>query len=303
MRPEIESHLRVLRETPERLERTLGAMDAGLVRWTPAPGKWSALEILCHMRDMEAEAYLARYRRILAEERPSLPDADGDRLAWERSYAGQEVGAALSEWRARRAEVLALLGGVREEQWSRVGVHETAGPLTMADLLRRHAVGNDEAHLRQMDSIPGRRRVLDALAATPAALARARGAAGARDVVGGMIPRERLCLERLARIAHGQAPPTLWEPSPLVPGPARARGGRFDDALAAFRGLRSETSALLRALPDPLWDRTGILPSRGAITLRALVQDLVEGDRRALEGIGQPAHPLERGRARSKGRL
>jgi hypothetical protein len=266
-------------------------MDAGLVRWTPAPGKWSALEILCHMRDMEAEAYLARYRRILAEERPSLPDADGDRLAWERSYAGQEVGAALSEWRARRAEVLALLGGVREEQWSRVGVHETAGPLTMADLLRRHAVGNDEAHLRQMDSIPGRRRVLDALAATPAALARARGAAGARDVLAGMIPRERLCLERLARIAHSPTPPTLWEPPHPPPGTGREPGARFSDALTLFRRLRADTAALLRALPDPLWDRTGILPSRGEISLRALVEDLVEGDRRALEGIGQPSRP------------
>jgi hypothetical protein len=31
-----------------------------------------------------------------------------------------------------------------------------------------------------------------------------------------------------------------------------------------------------------MWDRTGILPSRGEISLRALVEDLVDGDRRAL---------------------
>src|SRR5437870_2217558 len=76
--------LEVLRETPARLGDLLADLPPDLVRWTPAPGKWSVVEIVCHLRDMEREAYLARYRRILWWENPLLADIDGDALALER---------------------------------------------------------------------------------------------------------------------------------------------------------------------------------------------------------------------------
>src|SRR5262245_14268265 len=142
-------HLEVLAATPERLKASLAGVSRKLSLWRPAPGKWSILEIVCHLRDMEREAYLARYRRILAEDNPRLPDLDGDQLALERDYRSQKLAAAFKDWRAARKDSLRLLKGVKRDGWERVGTHETAGPLSMADFLRRQAVGNDEAHLGQ----------------------------------------------------------------------------------------------------------------------------------------------------------
>ena len=106
-------HLKTLAETPARLKAALKGVSKKLGAARPAPGKWSILEIVCHMRDMEAEAYLARYRRILAEDNPSLPDIDGDAIAIERDYRAQSLPAALREWSKLRKESLKLLKKVK----------------------------------------------------------------------------------------------------------------------------------------------------------------------------------------------
>ncbi len=62
---EIRQHLATLEATPARLETALKGVSRKLSLWSPAPGKWSILEIVCHLRDMEREAYLDRYRRVL----------------------------------------------------------------------------------------------------------------------------------------------------------------------------------------------------------------------------------------------
>jgi len=60
--------LHIVAETPARLKAALKGVPKKLLLGTPGPGKWSILEIVAHMRDMERHAYLTRYRRILAEE-------------------------------------------------------------------------------------------------------------------------------------------------------------------------------------------------------------------------------------------
>ena len=55
--------LHIVAETPARLRQALKGVPKKLLLWTPGPGKWSILEIVAHMRDMERDAYLTRYRR------------------------------------------------------------------------------------------------------------------------------------------------------------------------------------------------------------------------------------------------
>ena len=81
--------LHIVAETPTRLKAALKGVPKKLLLWTPGPGKWSILEIVAHMRDMERDAYLTRYRRILAEDNPTLPDLDGNPHE-------------LSEWRGQK---------------------------------------------------------------------------------------------------------------------------------------------------------------------------------------------------------
>jgi DinB superfamily len=142
-----------LKSLPNELEDLLKDLDEETLRWRPIPDKWSVKEIMCHLRDMEREAYLARYRKILAEENPFLPNVDQDRIAAESDYINQDAQDALDEFKWLRAETVKTLESAKPEAWSRGGMHETDGPMTVEQLVHRQIKGNDLNHLVQMKDI------------------------------------------------------------------------------------------------------------------------------------------------------
>ena len=142
-----------LRSLPNEIEDLLDGLDEETLRWRPIPNKWSIKEIMCHLRDMEREAYLARYQRMLGEDQPWMSNIDQDRLAYERDYINQDARQALDEFRQLRGDTIRLLDSVPPEAWSRGGVHEIDGPLTIEQLAHRQIRGNDMNHLVQMKDI------------------------------------------------------------------------------------------------------------------------------------------------------
>src|ERR687884_367925 len=95
-----------LQSLPNEIEDLLNDLDEETLRWRPIPNKWSIKEIMCHLRDVEREAYLGRYRRILSEDNPFLPNFDQDRAAHERDYINQDAQAALAEFKTLREETI-----------------------------------------------------------------------------------------------------------------------------------------------------------------------------------------------------
>jgi len=142
-----------LKSLPQELDDLLSGLDEDTLRWRPIPTKWSIKEIMCHLRDMEREAYLARYNRIISEDNPAMPNVDQDRLAREGDYINQDARAALDEFKKLRAETVRTLESVPPEKWSRAGFHETDGPMTVEQLVLRQIKGNDLNHLVQMKDI------------------------------------------------------------------------------------------------------------------------------------------------------
>jgi len=293
------THLAALRATSGRLKAALGGVPRALQLWAPAPGKWSILEIVCHMRDMERDAYIARFRRILAEDNPTLPDIDGDLYSLEGDYRGQRLSAAVRDWKTLRRETLKILGGLREAQWLRMGTHETAGPLSMEDLLRRLAVGNDEAHLDQIEAIKRRFAILARLEAAPRALAEA--TRGASDEVLRRRPEpskwsmldnlchlrdiERLYAERFSKMAFSERP-TLW----MMDNARVAQKLHYAEtdpaaAVKEFRRRREDTLVLLRALPLAAWRRKGVHPKRGELTIEQLAEVAAEHTERHIARV------------------
>jgi uncharacterized damage-inducible protein DinB len=289
---ERERHLEIIRSTPQRLKAALAGLPKKLLAWRPAPGKWSIHEIVCHMRDAEREGYLYRYRKILAEDTPLLPDVDGDKLALARQYGRMRLSQVVRDWRAARREVLAVLKKVKVAQWQRIGAHETLGPMSLETILKRQALGNDEAHLGQIENIQRRWEILAKLQETPRALVSLfRGtpeevlrrkpapekwsmleiACHLRDV-------ERLFLERYAKMAS-QDRPTLR----MINQDELAIALRYNQdvptaALGEFRALRAETVALLFALAHQSWQRIGLHPKRGEFSIAAQVDVHVSHD-------------------------
>ena len=142
-----------LKSLPNELDDLLKDIDEETLRWRPIPNKWSIKEIMCHLRDMERLAYLARYRRMLTENNPLLPNVDQDRLAFESDYIDQDAKAALEEFKRLRWETVQTLAGAPLEAWSRGGMHEIGGPMTIERLVIRQIKGNDLNHLVQMKDI------------------------------------------------------------------------------------------------------------------------------------------------------
>ena len=142
-----------LKSLPNELEDLLKDLDEETLRWRPIPNKWSIKEIMCHLRDMEREAYLARYRKMLTEENPLLHNVDQNRIAAESDYINQDAQNALDEFKWLRGETVKTLEGAQPEAWSRGGVHETDGPMTIEDLVHKQIKGNDLNHLVQMKDI------------------------------------------------------------------------------------------------------------------------------------------------------
>ena len=91
---ELQDLLERFRRGPELIAvATTGASGAQL-SFQPAPGKWSVRQIVCHLSDMELGAAV-RFRKILAEENPSLdtydPDAWAERLHYEQRKFSQAL--------------------------------------------------------------------------------------------------------------------------------------------------------------------------------------------------------------------
>ena len=142
-----------LKSLPNELDDLLKDLDEQTLRWRPIPNKWSIKEIMCHLRDMERLAYLARYRRMLSEDNPQLPNVDQDRIAFESVYINQDAKTALDEFKRLRWETVQTLQAAPPENWSRGGTHETDGPITVEKLVIRQIKGNDLNHLVQMKDI------------------------------------------------------------------------------------------------------------------------------------------------------
>jgi hypothetical protein len=104
----------------------------------PAPGKWSAREIVHHLADSEMTSAV-RLRLLLATDRPNILGYDQDEFA-RRLYYGRPIGPSLEAFRAARQTTAEILDRMSEAEWSREGTHSEVGRYTMETWLEIYAV-------------------------------------------------------------------------------------------------------------------------------------------------------------------
>ena len=122
--------------------------------WTRRPGNggFSLVEHVCHLRDIDEDGYGERVARILAEERPSLPDIDGDALARQRDYQSQDLEAALSAFAALRWQISARLAKLTPEERRRTGLMAAVREITIEGLVGA-MLAHDSEHLDQLSEL------------------------------------------------------------------------------------------------------------------------------------------------------
>jgi hypothetical protein len=153
--------LAALEAFPRELEKHYAAFPAEFVHW--APDSWvgvpseafTAIEQVCHVRDIEIEGYQVRFRRTLAEESPLLPSIDSEAVAKERDYSRENAARAFAEFRAARVKTLDLLAGLDDSQLDRPAVFEGYGPVTMRGLVH-YLCSHDQQHLSGLQWLLGK---------------------------------------------------------------------------------------------------------------------------------------------------
>ena len=137
-----------LARLPGVLATLLGGLDAAAWRERPAPGEWSPVEIVCHLRDEETEDFGARVR-VVVEGGSEFTAIDPERWAQERRYRDADGAQALAAFAARRAASLDFLASVTAERLHRAVSRQGSGALSGLDLLAAW-VTHDRLHLVQL---------------------------------------------------------------------------------------------------------------------------------------------------------
>jgi hypothetical protein len=140
---------------PRVLDALLKGLDDAAWRARPKPAEWSPVEIVCHLRDEEAEDFGARFR-VIADRGTSFVPIDPERWARERRYAEDDGPRALEAFRERRAANLRVVDGFAH---STLGIaphllvhaveHRRLGHLSGLDILVAW-VEHDRQHLAQL---------------------------------------------------------------------------------------------------------------------------------------------------------
>jgi hypothetical protein len=142
----------VLSSFPDQLQTLFELVPKDYRHW--APDTWegipsesfTAIEQICHIRDVEIEGYHVRFQRVLDEELPKLSSLDGSALAVAKRYADADPDTVFDEIRHARRGTIDLISSLSEAQLVRRGAFEGYGEITLQALIY-YLCSHDQQHL------------------------------------------------------------------------------------------------------------------------------------------------------------
>jgi GNAT superfamily N-acetyltransferase len=121
-------------------------MSGEELRLRPVAGKWSTLEVVCHIGDTE-QFFADRMKRTLAMNRPLLVGADGWLYPEAVRYHDRDLDEELGLVDLTRRQMARVLKQVHEQAWGRTAIHTETGLVTLWQLLL-HASRHLKHHVR-----------------------------------------------------------------------------------------------------------------------------------------------------------
>jgi len=132
-----------------RLRAAWASVPPEARHWRPAPGEWSAHEVVCHTADSETNAY-TRIRFLVAQDDPVLQAYHQEHWASALDYPALSAESAMAAVEAVRGHTAAFIRRLPEVAWRRAGTHSESGPYSGDDWLRIYSVHLDD-HARQIE--------------------------------------------------------------------------------------------------------------------------------------------------------
>jgi uncharacterized damage-inducible protein DinB len=119
---------------PQTLRKAVAGMSREQALARPVAGKWSTLEVVCHLADFDP-ILADRMKRVIAEDRPTLVGADEVRFAAALAYQDRDLEEELTIVEKTRQQLGRILRKLPPEAFQRVGLHNERGQLTLEQLL------------------------------------------------------------------------------------------------------------------------------------------------------------------------
>jgi len=138
----------ILAETANKIAESLEVIGSNQEK-APAPGKWSAAEIVCHLADCEL-VFGFRLRQTLAEDGPTIQPFDQDK--WAKIYKGVPASLASETFSALRKWNLHMIKAALPGAAHRKMTHPERGTMTFQTVVETMA-GHDLNHLGQLHTI------------------------------------------------------------------------------------------------------------------------------------------------------
>jgi uncharacterized damage-inducible protein DinB len=130
----------------DTLRQSIAGMSREQATARPVPGKWSTLEVVCHLADFEP-VFADRIKRVLALDKPPLLGADQDRFAATLAYQDRDLQEEMGIIENTRKQLARILRKQPAEAWARTGIHSERGPLSVEQLLQG-AVNHVNHHVK-----------------------------------------------------------------------------------------------------------------------------------------------------------
>jgi hypothetical protein len=148
----IEWSIESLRAFPEALRAFIATVPKEALDWRP--NSWEGIpseeltirQQLCHLRDIEADGYIVRFKRVLAEQNPTLASIDTYALIEPRNYDRTDTVPAIDAFAAARKKTMEILAAVTPADFNRRGTFDGYGDVTFAGLVH-YLASHDQQHL------------------------------------------------------------------------------------------------------------------------------------------------------------
>lgn len=114
----IKEYLQVLSETPVRIAAATSGHDETRLRTPPAPGEWSAVQVLSHLKS-SADVWAYSIYAMLTLDNPQLADIHPRAWAKIQQYEKATFAETFLAFEAERKNLLRVLHGLSFEDWDR----------------------------------------------------------------------------------------------------------------------------------------------------------------------------------------
>src|SRR5262252_463151 len=104
---------------PQLVREAVKGMSREQILARPVPGKWSTLEVVCHLADFEIVG-ADRIKRVIAEDKPTLPDGDEKLFAARLTYHSRDLEEELQLISSIRASTARILRTLNDEDFARI---------------------------------------------------------------------------------------------------------------------------------------------------------------------------------------